>query len=42
LTTRRLWTFPLVVGGAATFFVVLLASALSSVREGVAAPAEGN
>jgi hypothetical protein len=41
LLLRRVWTIPMVVIGSAVFVVVLLASALDSLREGLPARADG-
>lgn len=40
LVVRRLWTIPLIIVGTVTFFGVLLASALQSLREALPADAE--
>jgi hypothetical protein len=42
LLVRRLWTIPLVVIGLIAFFGTLLATALVSMREELAAGASGN
>jgi hypothetical protein len=42
LLVRRLWTIPLVVIGLIAFFGTLLTTALTSMREDLAADASGN